>query len=45
VFFDCQVYGETSYELIDQMIQTIEFTADDKFIDLGSGTSSVELSM
>jgi len=34
------VYGETSFELVDQMIQTIEFTAEDKFIDLGSGAFS-----
>jgi len=38
------VYGETSFELVDQMIQTIEFTADDKFIDLGSGAFSLFVS-
>jgi len=32
-----QVYGETSFELVDQMIQSINFTEDDYFIDLGSG--------
>jgi len=32
-----QVYGETSYEFIDQIIRTIDFTEDDRFIDLGSG--------
>jgi len=39
-YFECQVYGETSFELVDQIIRTIEFTAEDKFIDLGSGLSS-----
>ena len=32
-----QVYGETSFELVDQMIKSIDFTEDDLFIDLGSG--------
>lgn len=32
-----QVYGETSFELVEQMIKTIDFTEDDLFIDLGSG--------
>jgi hypothetical protein len=32
-----QVYGETSYELVQQMISSIDFTEDDIFIDLGSG--------
>ena len=35
-----QVYGETSFELVDQMIKSIEFNEDTTFIDLGSGTSS-----
>ena len=34
-----QVYGETSYELVDQMIKSVNFTEDDFFIDLGSGKS------
>ena len=34
-----QVYGETSYELVDQMIKSVNFTEDDYFIDLGSGKS------
>ena len=34
-----QVYGETSFELVQQMIQSIDFTKDDIFIDLGSGKS------
>lgn len=33
------MYGETSFELVDQMIRTIEFSPEDKFIDLGSGVS------
>ena len=32
-----QVYGETSYEFIDQIIRTVNFTEEDRFIDLGSG--------
>ena len=32
-----KVYGETSYELVDQMIKSIDFKEDDCFIDLGSG--------
>ena len=32
-----QVYGETSFELVDQMVKSINFTEDDYFIDLGSG--------
>lgn len=35
---DClQVYGETSYELVKRMIDTLEINEDDVFIDLGSG--------
>jgi len=36
----CQVYGETSFELIEQMTKVIPFTEDDFFIDLGSGLCS-----
>ena len=43
LLIDCQVYGETSYELVDQIIRTVEFTTEDKFIDLGSGLSSVPI--
>lgn len=32
-----QVYGETSFDLVDQMVKSINFTEDDYFIDLGSG--------
>lgn len=35
------MYGETSFELVDQMIRTIDFTTEDKFIDLGSGMFSL----
>lgn len=38
-----QVYGETSFELVDQIIQMVNFTADDRFIDLGSGKFEVQL--
>jgi hypothetical protein len=31
------VYGETSFELVDQMIQSIDIKAEDRFVDLGSG--------
>ena len=36
-----QVYGETSFELVDQMIQSIDFSPEDNFIDLGSGKISI----
>lgn len=32
-----QVYGETSFELVDQMIKSINFNEETTFIDLGSG--------
>ena len=34
-----QVYGETSFELVSQMVKSIDFCEDDVFIDLGSGKS------
>ena len=40
-----QVYGETSYELICQVIDKIHITEDDSFIDLGSGVGQVVLQM
>ena len=40
-----QVYGETSFDLVDQMIKSINFTEDDYFIDLGSGKFAVQNSM
>ncbi|KAL0901679.1 hypothetical protein ABMA27_006877 [Loxostege sticticalis] len=39
------VYGETSYELVCQMIDQIEITAEDVFVDLGSGVGQVVLQM
>ncbi|CAG9817009.1 unnamed protein product [Phaedon cochleariae] len=43
--FSPEVYGETSYDLVSQMIDQIEITADDVFIDLGSGVGQVVLQM
>lgn len=40
-----QVYGETSYELVCQMIDQIDITAEDVFVDLGSGVGQVVLQM
>jgi len=37
----CQVYGETSYELVSRMIEAIPITEEDSFIDLGSGALTV----
>ncbi|CAA9998812.1 unnamed protein product [Nesidiocoris tenuis] len=39
------VYGETSFDLICQMIDQINVTKDDVFIDLGSGVGQVVLQM
>ena len=44
-FVPLQVYGETSFDLVDQMIKSINFTEDDYFIDLGSGKLAVQNSM
>lgn len=43
--FSPEVYGETSYDLICQMIDQIEINQDDIFIDLGSGVGQVVLQM
>ncbi|CAL4067690.1 unnamed protein product, partial [Meganyctiphanes norvegica] len=43
--FSPEVYGETSYELICQMIDQIHITEDDSFVDLGSGVGQVVLQM
>ncbi|CAG9132369.1 unnamed protein product [Plutella xylostella] len=43
--FSPEVYGETSYELISQMIDQISITAEDVFVDLGSGVGQVVLQM
>ncbi|KAF7257149.1 hypothetical protein EG68_05426 [Paragonimus skrjabini miyazakii] len=41
--FSPQVYGETSFELISQMIDTVSIAPEDTFIDLGSGVGQVVL--
>nr|CDS26561.1 histone h3 methyltransferase [Hymenolepis microstoma] len=41
--FSPQVYGETSFELIQQILEHVKTTADDTFIDLGSGVGQVVL--
>lgn len=43
--FSPEVYGETSYELVCQMIEQINVKPDDVFIDLGSGVGQVVLQM
>ncbi|XP_067001599.2 histone-lysine N-methyltransferase, H3 lysine-79 specific [Anabrus simplex] len=43
--FSPEVYGETSYDLVCQMIDQIEITKDDIFVDLGSGVGQVVLQM
>lgn len=35
--FSPEVYGETSFDLVAQMIDEIKMTEDDTFVDLGSG--------
>lgn len=37
--FSPEVYGETSFDLVAQMIDEIKMTEDDLFVDLGSGGS------
>ena len=41
--FSPEVYGETSFEFVQQMIDQFKFTEDDVFIDLGSGVGQVVL--
>ncbi|XP_045036362.1 histone-lysine N-methyltransferase, H3 lysine-79 specific isoform X2 [Daphnia magna] len=41
--FSPEVYGETSYDLICQLIDNINMTEDDTFIDLGSGVGQIVL--
>lgn len=43
--FSPEVYGETSFELVCQMIDQIQISPDDVFIDLGSGVGQVVLQM
>lgn len=39
--FSPEVYGETSYDLICDIINHVQFTDEDIFIDLGSGIGQV----
>ncbi|BFZ16793.1 hypothetical protein BsWGS_19831 [Bradybaena similaris] len=41
--FSPEVYGETSFELVEQMIKYVKFSESDYFIDLGSGVGQVVL--
>jgi H3 lysine-79-specific histone-lysine N-methyltransferase len=41
--FSPQVYGETSFDLIDQLLNRITLKETDTFIDLGSGVGNVVL--
>jgi H3 lysine-79-specific histone-lysine N-methyltransferase len=41
--FSPEVYGETSFEFISQMINEIGLTSEDVFVDLGSGVGQVVL--
>lgn len=41
--FSPEVYGETSFELISQMVKELGMKEDDIFIDLGSGVGQVVL--
>lgn len=41
--FSPEVYGETSFNFVQQMIDQIGFKDDDVFIDLGSGVGQVVL--
>ncbi|KAL1114853.1 hypothetical protein AAG570_007677 [Ranatra chinensis] len=43
--FSPEVYGETSFDLVCQMIDQINITSDDVFVDLGSGVGQVVLQM
>ena len=41
--FSPEVYGETSFELVAQMVKAIPFRSDEVFFDLGSGVGQVVL--
>ncbi|XP_076352916.1 histone-lysine N-methyltransferase, H3 lysine-79 specific-like isoform X2 [Tachypleus tridentatus] len=41
--FSPEVYGETSYEFVAQMIKEMKMSEDDVFLDLGSGVGQVTL--
>lgn len=38
--FSPEVYGETSFDLVAQIINEMEMMDDDTFVDLGSGQSN-----
>lgn len=37
IFHITQVYGETTFELVDYIIREVKLGEDDVFVDLGSG--------
>ncbi len=41
--FSPQVYGETSFDLIDSLLKRVELADNDVFMDLGSGVGNVVL--
>jgi len=41
--FSPQVYGETSFDLIDEMLKRVNLSENDVFVDLGSGVGNVVL--
>lgn len=41
--FSPQVYGETSFDLIDEMLKRVNLNENDVFVDLGSGVGNVVL--
>ncbi|XP_033636269.1 histone-lysine N-methyltransferase, H3 lysine-79 specific-like isoform X3 [Asterias rubens] len=41
--FSPEVYGETSFDLVAQMLEHVKISPDDTFIDLGSGVGQVVL--
>ncbi|XP_038048561.1 histone-lysine N-methyltransferase, H3 lysine-79 specific-like isoform X2 [Patiria miniata] len=41
--FSPEVYGETSFDLVAQMLEHVQISTDDLFIDLGSGVGQVVL--
>lgn len=43
--FSPEVYGETSFDLVAQIIDEMEMREDDTFVDLGSGKLMVALAI
>ncbi len=41
--FSPQVYGETSFDLVDQLLKKVTLKESDVFVDLGSGVGNVVL--